>query len=168
MKNAKAYLAIALLLASTTTTAMTAPIKDPIRIATCRPEAVGNAMWSYSDGFFPDYPYAWSDGFGGGLYEPPTRTYPLLTIAYVNQTHRVMKKIEFGLLARGRIVAEVRDLGTFTPGALIRHQFALNQNVLPLGTSFSKCVPLRIAFQNGSKWKNPHLRQLRRSIFARR
>uniref|UniRef100_E6Q211 Uncharacterized protein n=1 Tax=mine drainage metagenome TaxID=410659 RepID=E6Q211_9ZZZZ len=168
MKNARANLAIALLLASSTTTAMASTITHPIRIATCRPEAVGSAMWSYSDGFYPSYPYYWSDNFGGMFYQPPTRTYPLLSIAYVNQTHRVMKKIEFGLLARGRIVAEVRDLGTFTPGALIRHQFGLSRNVLPLGTSFSKCVPLRIAFKNGTTWKNPHLKQLRRSIFSRR
>ncbi len=167
MKNARAHLAIALLLASATTTAMATPIKHPIRIAECRPQAVGSAMWSYSDGFFPNYPYIWSDAFGGMFYRPPIRSSPLLSIAYVNQTHRTMKKIEFGLLARGRLVAEVRDLGTFSPGAMIRHQFGLSRNVFPLGTSFSRCVPLRIAFKNGATWKNPHLRQLHRSIFAR-
>jgi len=168
MKKAAASLAITLLLASASTTAMATPIKHPIRVAECRPEAVGSAMWSYADGFYPNYPYYWSDAFGGMFYQPPTRTSPLLSIAYVNRTHFIMKKIEFGLVARGRLVAEVRDLGTFSPGALIRHQFGLSNNVLPLGTSFSKCVPLRIAFQNGTTWKNPHLRQLRRSIFARR
>ncbi len=167
MKNARASLAIALLLASATTTAMATTIKHPIRIAECRPQAIGSAMWSYSDGFLPSYPYYWSDALGGMFYQQPMRSSPLLSIAYVNQTHRVMKNIEFGLLARGRLVAEVHDLGTFTPGAMIRHQFGLSRNVLPLGTSFSKCVPLRIAFKNGTTWKNPHLRQLHRSIFAR-
>ncbi|MGC8484158.1 MAG: hypothetical protein ACP5O6_00780 [Candidatus Baltobacteraceae bacterium] len=167
MKNASASLAIALFLASATTTAMATTIKNPIRISECRPQAVGSAMWAYSDGFFPSYPYYWSDSFGGMFYQPPIRNSPLLSIAYVNQTHRVMKNIEFGLLARGRLVAKVRDLGTFTPGALIRHQFGLSRNVLPLGTSFTKCVPLRIAFQNGTTWKNPRLRQLRRSIYGR-
>ena len=53
------------------------------------------------------------------------------------------------------MVAEVRDVGTFSPGAEIKHQFGLSPNVFPLGTSIVECVPLKITFVDGSKWKNP-------------
>ncbi len=77
-----------------------------------------------------------------------------------------MTEIEFGLVANGRLVAEVRDVGTFSPGAEIKHKFGLNPNVFPLQTSFAKCVPLHIKFADGTKWRNPNLPALQRSIYA--
>ena len=55
-----------------------------------------------------------------------------------NATSVVMKDIEFGLVVRGTLVAEVRDVGTFSPGAEIKHEFGLSPNVFPLQTSFAE------------------------------
>ena len=48
-----------------------------------------------------------------------------------NATNVVMKDIEFGLIVHGNLVAEVRDVGTFSPGAEIKHEFGLSPNVFP-------------------------------------
>jgi hypothetical protein len=81
-------------------------------------------------------------------------------------TSEVMKDIEFGLVVHGNLVAEVRDVGTFSPGAEIKHEFGISPNVFPIQTSFARCVALKITFADGSKWKNPHLPALRRSIYG--
>ena len=84
----------------------------------------------------------------------------MLTVFFYARLWRragVMTDIEFGLVANGRLVAEVRDVGTFSPGAEIKHQFGLNPNVFPLQTALSRCVPLRIIFADGTTWKNGHL-----------
>jgi len=100
----------------------------------------------------------WYDPYGARFYSPPVATAnPQLGIDYVNVSHKTMHTIEFGLVAEGVLKAEVRDVGTFSPGAEIKHRFPLNANVFPIGTALSRCVPLRIHFTDGTTWRNPHL-----------
>ena len=77
-----------------------------------------------------------------------------------------MKEIEFGLIVRGSLVAEVKDVGTFSPGAEIKHKFGVSKNIFPIQTSYAKCVPLHILFVDGTKWKNPHLPAYRASMYG--
>jgi hypothetical protein len=55
------------------------------------------------------------------------------------------------------LVAEVRDVGTFSHGAEIKHTFGLSPNVFPISTGLPECVPLRITYENGKVWHNPRL-----------
>ena len=130
-----------------------------IRVSKCDPVA-GNTFVSggYVPGYYPVRPYYWYDAYGRRFYQPSvTRTNPELAIDYTNVGNKVATTIEFGLVARGRLVAEVRDVGTFSPGAEIKHKFGLSPNVFPIGTGLPQCLPLRITFQDGTKWRSHRL-----------
>ena len=143
----------------------------PIKVNTCNPQRNHYVATGYAPAYYPVgmNPYwGWPSVYGYRYYQYPvsSTSNPTLGIDYVNSTEIVMKDIEFGLIANGRLVAEVRDVGTFSPGVEIKHEFGLNRNVFPLGTGLPQCVPLKITFADGSKWKNPHLPALRRAIYA--
>ncbi|MGA9944020.1 MAG: hypothetical protein WBE79_06925 [Candidatus Cybelea sp.] len=144
----------------------------PLQVNGCNPER--NVSYNYS-GYTPAfYPYGygygrywgWPSVYGANYYQAPVEHDPTLGIDYVNVTQHVMKQIEFGLIVRGSLVAEVKDVGTFSPGAEIKHKFGLSPNVFPIQTSYAKCVPLKIAFEDGSHWKNPHLPAYRASMYG--
>ncbi|MGR4066098.1 MAG: hypothetical protein ACLQPV_11725 [Vulcanimicrobiaceae bacterium] len=149
---------------------MTAPapaVKHPLRVTTCHPQqgqVYAPTYVGYAPGFYPRYPYYWGDVYGARFYQPPVATNPTLSIDYSNATQKDMSSIEFGLIARGQLVAEVRDVGTFSPGAEIKHRFGLSPNVFPLQTSIVECVPLRIHFADGTHWVNPAFHQIHRDI----
>ncbi len=145
-------------------------IAHPIKVSTCNPQRNTYAASGYVPAYYPYGvgPYwGWPSVYGPMYYQYPVNGHPTLAIDYVNVTTEVMKQIEFGLVVRGALVAEVRDVGTFSPGAEIKHQFGLSPNVFPIQTSFAQCVPLKITFANGTKWKNPHLPALRSSIYGK-
>ena len=108
-------------------------------------------------------PVGWQDVYGNYVTQPGVS--PELSINYknINQT-KTAKSIEFGLVARGVLVAEVRDVGKFSPNITIKHTFGLSPNVFPLGTGLPLCVPLHVVFEDGSSWKNPHLPRLKASL----
>jgi hypothetical protein len=144
----------------------------PIKVNACNPER--NIRYNYA-GYTPAfYPYGygygrywgWPSVYGPTYYQYPVQGEPTLGIDYVNVTSSVMKDIEFGLVVRGSLVAEVRDVGTFSPGAEIKHKFGVSPNIFPIQTSYAQCVPLKITFEDGTKWKNPHLPALHRSIYG--
>jgi hypothetical protein len=145
----------------------------PIKVTACLPKQ-GSTTWVNS-GFAPAYypagigPYwGWGSVYGPTYYSAqPITSNPTLGIDYFNNTKVTMKQIEFGLIARGQLVAEARDVGTFSPGAEIKHVFGLSPNVFPLGTGLPHCVPLKITFADGTKWKNPHLPALQKSIYGK-
>ncbi|HEX4014875.1 MAG TPA: hypothetical protein VHX17_13445 [Candidatus Cybelea sp.] len=145
----------------------------PIQVNACNPERnVSYNYAGYTPGFYPSYGlyggyWGWPSVYGSTFYQAPVENNPTLGIDYVNATHHVMKQIEFGLIVKGNLVAEVKDVGTFSPGAEIKHKFGLSKNVFPLQTSFAKCVPLKIAFTDGSHWKNPHLPAYHASMYGR-
>ncbi|HUZ50799.1 MAG TPA: hypothetical protein VMW12_13810 [Candidatus Dormibacteraeota bacterium] len=139
----------------------------PIKVLTCNPSRGSAFAPGYVPAYYPVGPYYWADVYGQRYYQVPLHSNPSLGIDYVNQTQIVIKEIEFGLVAKGSLVAEVRDVGTFSPGVEIRHEFGISPNVFPLGTGLAQCVPLRIRFEDGTTWENPHLPALRRSIYRR-
>jgi len=142
----------------------------PVKVNRCEPQRNRvTSMNGWAPGFYPPGAYYWTDIYGRRYYQYPYRTTtsqsPMLSIDYVNNTAQTMKEIEFGLLARGTLVAEVRDAGTFSPNVEIKHRFGITSNVFPLGTGLPQCVPLRITFENGTTWRNPNLPTLNRSIY---
>jgi hypothetical protein len=97
----------------------------------------------------------WSDVYGNTYYQPANVSGPQLLIAFTNISHKAMHVIEFGLLSNEILAGEVRDSGTFSPGVLIKHKLALKLNAILPGSS--RCVPLRVTFADGTKWRNPRL-----------
>jgi len=123
----------------------------------------------FAPAFYPFGPaYYWRDPYGFNYYQPPVAVDQngTLYLDYVNVTPHVMGTIDFGLIAHGRLVAEVRDVGTFSPHVEIKHQFGLDPNVFPLRTALARCVPLHIAFKDGTPpWTNPNLPAIERGIY---
>lgn len=148
-------------------------MSHPIQVNRCNPQRNVTTMTSgYRPAYYPyGYGYGrywgWPSVYGPTYYQYPVEREPTLAIDYLNRTDVVMKEIEFGLVVRGELVAEVKDVGTFSPGAEIKHEFGLNPNVFPIQTSYAECVPLKIHFADGTMWKNPHLPALRRSIYGK-
>jgi hypothetical protein len=124
--------------------------------------------YGYLPGYYPRSRYFWDDVYGFPYYQRPLTVNESgsLQIDYVNVTPSVMRTIDFGLVANGRLVAEVRDVGTFSPGVEIKHTFGLDPNVFPLGTALPQCVPLRITYHDQATWVNPHLPALQRGLYA--
>ena len=130
-----------------------------INVTGCHPALNVQQMGGVYAGYAPGwYGGRWGDPWGYRYYQPPvTTTDPQLGIHYTNITPKPMSEIEFGLIVNNRIVAEVRDVGTFSPNTEIKHKFGLSPNVFPLQTGLPKCTPLHITFQDGTTWKNPRL-----------
>lgn len=143
--------------------------RQPILVNKCNPQRNNYMATGFAPAYYPMGvgPYwGWQSVYGPRYYQYPVAGNPTLGIDYVNQTNMVMKDIEFGLVANGQLVAEVRDVGTFSPGAEIKHEFGLSRNVFPLQTGLPRCLPLKITFADGTKWRNPHLPALQRSIYS--
>jgi hypothetical protein len=139
-----------------------------INVSQCDPQRAVTmpAYNGFAPAFYPFAPYTWQDPYGFQYSQfPPTASSGTLSIDYMNVSSRVMTTIDFGLVARGHLVAEVRDVGTFSPKAQIKHQFGLDPNVFPLRTALSTCVPLHIVFADGTSWKNPHLPPERHEMY---
>ncbi len=168
IKIAARLLVAALLSAGSVAPAYAQPVPaHPVKVSACNPRA---NTYAYGPGWVPGYypagPYFWYDPWGYRYAQPAyVQSNPTLGIDYVNQTQKVMKQIEFGLIANHHLVAEVKDVGTFSPGAEIKHEFGLSPNVFPLQTGLPHCVPLRITFADGTKWRNPRLPSARRQTF---
>ena len=98
----------------------------------------------------------WNDMYNTQYYQPSvSNNAGSLAIEYQNISNKTMKVIEFGLMADNILLAEVRDTGTFTHGATIKHKFGVSQYVFPIRLGLPKCVALRITYADGSKWVNP-------------
>jgi len=140
---------------------------SPINVQNCNPQRNNYMATGFTPAFYPGGPYwGWPSVYGGyNYYQYPVQGNPTLAIDYHNATTIVMTDIEFGLVARGEMLAEVRDKGTFSPGAEIKHEFGLSPNVFPIRTGLTQCVPLKITFADGTKWTNPRLPALRASIY---
>ncbi len=143
---------------------------DPIHVEECNPRGgspptvayVGPAFYGYA----PVAPFGWHDVYGNYMTQPGVS--PELSINYKNiNPTKTAKSIEFGLVARGTLVAEVRDVGKFSPNITIKHTFGLSPNVFPLGTGLPLCVPLHVVYQDGTTWTSPHLPRLRASLGPR-
>ncbi len=130
----------------------------PINVTACRPTRNVMPARGFVPAYYPPNLFYWNTVYGYRYYQPPVRTSaPSLAIDYTNATDKTMKEIEFGLVANGNLVAEVKDVGTFSPGAEIKHEFGISHDVFPLRTALSRCVPLRVTYEDGTKWRNPRL-----------
>jgi hypothetical protein len=78
-----------------------------------------------------------------------------LAISYKNQAYIAADEVDFGLVARGSLIAIARDVGTFSPGVEIDHEFVVSREIFPIGTSFPICRVLRVKYADGSVWHNP-------------
>lgn len=136
-----------------------------------RCDAQANVSTSYS-GYVPGYypyarPFYWGDPYGAAFYQPPvTTTNPTMYVDFTNITSKVMKDVVWGLVANGRLVAEARDVGTFSPGAEIKHKYGISINAFPLQTALPQCIALAVTFADGSHYRNPNLPHERRQMYA--
>ncbi len=171
MKSIGILAAVTLLATQTAALAVTGG-RDPIQVNRCDPRS-GFARSAYPAGyvrsFYPGYPFYFVDPYGFRYYQPPLlapgRTAPTLGIDYVNTSAQTAKMVDFGLVARGDLVAEVRDVGTFTTGAEIKHEFGLSPNVFPISTGLPRCIPLLVEFTDGRVWENPHRPHAARALY---
>lgn len=145
--------------------AAAAQAAGPIRVTSCEVRPHYAVVPGFHPGFY-HAPYYWYDIYGYRYFQPPLAGHPDLAIAYRNESRVTATAIDFGLVDRGNLIAEVRDVGSFSPYATIEHQFGLDPNVYPIGSALYQCVPLRVEFRNGELWTNPHLPRLRRSIYS--
>ncbi len=153
------------------TTMATIPFTTKMfKVSRCDPRANLTTSYPYTGfapGFYPARPFYWGDAYGYGFYQPPvTSANPTLNIDFTNVTHKVMTTVEWGLVANGRLVAEARDVGTFSPGAEIKHQYGLSPNVFPLQTGLPRCIALRVKFADGTIVRNPNLPRERAHIYV--
>ena len=123
-----------------------------------------------SPAYYPAGQYYWNDPYGRRYLQYPLSatthaTGGTLAISFTNITRKPLKQVDFGLVAKGYVVAEVRDVGTFSHGAEVKHTFGLNPNVFPLGTGLAKCVPLRATYEDGTTWHIPRLPREEESLY---
>ena len=153
--------ALLLAVGTATPTLAVQTIRHPVRVTTCSPNRNVSVSGGWVPGYYPAGRYYWPSVYGYRYYQPPVaRSNPTLNIDYTNNTTKTMKQIEFGLVANGNLVAEVKDVGTFSPGVEIKHEFGLSPNVFPLQTSLVRCLPLRITFDDETKWRSAKLPRL--------
>jgi hypothetical protein len=122
----------------------------------------------FRPGFYPRRgPWFWTDPYGFRFYQPPfVTTNPSMYVDFTNITNHVMTTVVWGLVANGRLVAEVRDVGTFSPGARIQRAYGISINAFPLQTALPQCVALDVIFQNGTRHRNPNLPPMHRSMYV--
>jgi hypothetical protein len=101
--------------------------------------------------------HPWIDPYG--VYHGPENfpyTEGFLAVTYTNDAPKAAKEIDFGLVARGSLIAVTKDVGTFTNGATIAHEFSVDPEIFPVGTAFPYCAVLRVQYADGSIWNNPN------------
>ena len=80
----------------------------------------------------------------------------VLGIEYVNTSTRVAKSIDFAVSSADTYFA-VRDVGKFSPGALIKHTFqqTIGQGaILPwILPPFVQCAATRVEYSDGTVWE---------------
>ena len=112
----------------------------------------------YTPGYYPRRAYSYNPGYyNRTYYQPPSTGSAELAIDFVNLSPNTMKTIDFGLVANGKLVAIVRDEGTFSRGAEIKHKFGISPNVFPISTGLPVCALLHVVYQNGTTWTDPKL-----------
>ena len=95
-----------------------------------------------------------SDAYGHPYHAPSQHSSRLLGISFANATQKPITMVDFGFVAGGKLMTEVRDAGTFAPGVAIAHDFRIPKDAY---ADSGECVPLQVRFADGTSWKNPHL-----------
>ncbi|HEV3153843.1 MAG TPA: hypothetical protein VGZ02_08580 [Candidatus Baltobacteraceae bacterium] len=102
----------------------------------------------------PGHP--WIDPYG--IYhgaEPFPYTEGFLEVGYTNNASKPAKEVDFGLVSRGSLIAYAKDVGTFSPGVAIDHEFSVDPEIFPIGTALPYCAVLRVVYTDGTQWQNP-------------
>ena len=98
--------------------------------------------------------HPWIDPYGG--YHT-ARNFPrddgFLAISYSNERPTAATEVEFGLISRGYLIAVVKDVGKFSRGVTIDHEFSLDREVFPIGTALPQCAVLYVKYADGSDWR---------------
>lgn len=100
--------------------------------------------------------HPWIDPYGYwhyGLSNFPSWD-AFLTIGYKNEAALPATEIDFGLVAGGSLIAVAKDVGTFSPGVQIDHEFVVSGEIFPV-VSVPYCAVLRVKYADGSIWQNP-------------
>ena len=135
---------------------------NPIKVGRCDLEVKGGRAGGYSSttgfvgytsGYTPGAPYWFNDPMGHAYYQPGTSGSSNLFIDFTNVTGKEMKVIEWGAEVRGVLVAEARDVGSFSPNAEIKRKYGVNPNIVPKEGVKLSCVPTKIEFADGTTWK---------------
>ena len=102
-------------------------------------------------------PHPWIDPYG--ILHSNVNTFPyaegFLAITYANQAAKPATEVDFGLVARGSLIAVVNDAGTFSPNVAIAHEFSVSPEIFPIGTSLPYCAVMRVKYADGTEWRNP-------------
>lgn len=116
-----------------------------ILITSCTPHVHGEGQ-----------PHPWIDPCGNWHYAPTRFPYwdAFLAITYQNESSVAATEIDFGLVAGDALVAVAKDVGKFSPGVMIDHEFVVSREIFPLGAS-PRCAVLRVKYADGSVWQNP-------------
>lgn len=133
----------ALLLACAAIACPVAAADAPIRVSRCEANAPRSNLY-------------WVDPWGRPYSEPGTNA--SVSIDFTNTGTQPATAVDFGLVVQTVLVAEMRDTGTFTPGAQISHTLGVSASALPVRNA--RCVALRVKWADGTYWKNPELHKL--------
>ena len=95
------------------------------------------------------------DAYGHDFPKTSKGANPVLGIDFTNTTNKAISLVDFAYIGDGKMVTEVRDVGSFGPGIEIKHEFMIALEKFP--TLSQRCVPLQVRFVDGTMWKNPEL-----------
>jgi hypothetical protein len=82
---------------------------------------------------------------------------PMAMIDFLNASNASISSVEFGLVADGKLLAVVRDMGSFAPNVQIMHAYGLAEAAVPPTNTMTQCVPLRVRYADGTTWMNPNM-----------
>ena len=102
--------------------------------------------------------HPWIDPYG--VLHSNVNSFPdaegFLAISYANQSSKQATEVDFGLVARGSLIAVVNDSGTFSPNVSIVHEFSISPEIFPIGMSVPYCAVMRVKYADGTEWHNPN------------
>jgi hypothetical protein len=78
-------------------------------------------------------------------------------IDFANASSAPISSVEFGLVADDRLLAVVRDMGSFAPNVRIMHAYGIADAAVPPAGARPECVPLRVRYADGITWVNPSM-----------
>jgi hypothetical protein len=100
-------------------------------------------------------PMSFMNNFGVHVEQPGLP--PMLMIAFTDVSTKPLASIDFGLLSNDKLVAVVRDVGSFAPNAVVMHAFGVEPGAVPPANASVSCVALMAKYADGSTWINPQM-----------
>lgn len=85
-----------------------------------------------------------------GVAQDQAAVPPMLMIAFKNTAAHPLSTVDFGVVRGGKVIAVVRDAGSFANSAVIMHAFHL-PSIMQSEESVT-CIPLAAKYADGSSW----------------